>query len=1325
MPGSRGFTVVRSVVGIGRREPALQYRVLGPLDVIDGSGRRLPVGGAQQQSVLVSLLLRAGQTVTLERLVTELWEEPPETAVKTVQVYVSRLRHELPAGAIVTRPGGYTLVLDGDELDLQTFEGRADEGRAALAAGDCEQAAQLLRESLALWRGPPLAGLTSEAFRREAERLEELRLRALEVRIEADLGCGREREIVPELQTFVKEHPFRERPRAQLMLALYRSGRPGDALALYREFRGLLVEELGMEPGLELRELEQAILRQEPALESPVVELLARGSAQREQEPKMPVSEAPPRDERKIVTVLFADLVGSTRLGRQLDPEALRRLMSRYFEEMRAVLERHGGRVEKYIGDAVMAAFGVPVLHEDDALRAVRAAVEMRERLSSLNDEIERAWGIRLMARIGVNTGEVIAGDSSQGHPFVTGEAVNAAKRLEEVAESNEVLIGDTTHRLVRDTVRVEPVGQRTTKGNESIGAFRVVEVLAGASGRARRFDSPLVGRERQLGSLVTAFTSAATDRGCHLFTVLGSAGVGKSRLVEEFVKGLLDSVTVLRGRCLPYGEGITYWPLAEVAREAAGVGAQETPEEWVAMIAAQLEGEPKAELIAERVAEAIGLGDPGGKSEETFWAVRKLFEALARRKPLVVVFDDLQWAEPTFLDLVEHVADFSRDVPLLLLCIARPELVDERPGWGGGKLNASSILLEPLSEEECRELIANLLDQAPLPGDAEGQIATAAEGNPLFAEEFLAMLIDDELLHRADGHWSASDDLSELPVPPTIHALLAARLERLPEDERSLVKRASVEGTVFHRSALSELSPGLPESPLEESLMALVRKDVIRPDRADFTGDEAFRFRHVLIRDAAYSSLPKETRADLHQLFADWLERAAGARLPEFEEIAGYHLERACRYRADLGSIDPESGALASRASQRLEAAGRRALARGDLPAAVGLLERSADLVAPDDPARLPLLPELGAALMECGRLTEAEAVLAEAARLAGDAHDERAESRVLVQQQFLQILRATEGGAGEATRLVERVIPVFERHSDHHGLCRARRLQAWLYWNEARAAAAAKAWEEAAAHARLAGDEDERTEILNWVASAIFFGPVPVDEGIRRCEQIRAEVTGNLASEAETLRSLAGLYAMDGRFELARELLSSSRGIFEELGETLSSSVSHLDAIVELLAGDPSAAEKCLRAGYEALEEMGDKTFLSTTAAYLAQAILAQGRADEAEEFTELSEKLAASDDLATQIMWRGVRAKILAEQGRAEAEGLAREGVALAEKTDFLNHQADALIDLGHVLEEAGRLGEAHEAVSDGLRLYEQKGNLVVAERARAHLVKLGQV
>jgi predicted ATPase/class 3 adenylate cyclase len=1120
-----------------------------------------------------------------------------------------------------------------------------------------------------------------------------------------------------------------------LCSARLRNGDPCRSVATRNEFCAyhaavadeLIVEELGIEPSLPLRALEQAMLRHDAVLQprAPAVasdETLPAVSSESEstvERRRLP-------DVRKTVTIVFSDLVDSSRLSRQLDPEAHRNLLALYFGAMRDVVERHGGIVEKYIGDAVMAVFGVPVVHEDDALRAVRAAVEMRDTLATLNDELERLWGVRLAARIGVNTGEVIAGDHSQGHLFVTGKAVNLAKRLEEAAETSEILIGEATHQLVRDAVLVERGDRRTVKHGEAVDGISLHAVFAHAPGHLRRLDSPFVGRERQRGVLQTVFANAVSDRACHLLTVLGGAGVGKSRLVQEFVDSLGDEMTVLRGRCLSYGEGITYWPLAEVVKDVARAEGQD-PGEQSEVIAAQLVGEEKSELIAERIAAALGLGGPaGGTSEETFWAVRKLFEALARSRPLVVVFDDVHWAQPTFLDLIEHIAVFSRDVPVLLICIARPELLDTRPDWGGGKLNATSILLEPLSDEECRQLISNLLDRAPLPLEAESRIAGAVEGNALFAEEMVAMLIDEQLLTREDDHWVVSSDLSDLPVPSSIQALLAARVEGLPADQWAIVTAASVEGTVFHRGAVSDLTPDSFEPTLELNLMDLVRRDVIRPDFADFPGDEAYRFRHALIRDAAYRSLSKGTSADLHERFAGWLERAAGERLREFEEIVGYHLEQAFRCRAAIGSIDTRAATLATRSAQQLESAGRRALARSDLPAAIGLLERAADLLTLDAPRRAALLPELGAALIEAGRLGDAEPVLAEARQLAAMAEDDCADSHAVIQQQFLQLLRVADSSTEEAARAVETVIPVFERYGDDHGLCRARRLQAWLYWNEARAEAAAEAWELAAAHARRAGDEEERREILNWVASSMFFGPNPVPEGIRRCNEIRAEVSGNLGAEAWTLRSLAGLHAMEGRFKLARELLADSTAIFKELGHTLNSSVCHPDAIVEMLAGDPAAAERRLLEGYRALEEMGDKAFLSTTAAYLAQALYAQGREDDAGRYTQISEELASRDDLLTQVIWRGVRAGLLARQDRIqEAEALAREAVMMAESTDFVTTQADALTELAAILQQAGRLEEAKSAAADGLALYEQKGNSVEAGKTKARFALLLQV
>ena len=456
-----------------------------------------------------------------------------------------------------------------------------------------------------------------------------------------------------------------------------------------------------------------------------------------------PLVEAPPpRDVRKTVTVVFCDVTGSTALGEQLDPESLRRVMARYFDEMQAVVERHEGIVEKFIGDAVMAVFGVPVLHEDDALRAVRAAAEMREGLEALNKELQHDWGTRIQVRTGVNTGEVVAGDAAGGgQRFATGDAVNVAKRFEEAAPAGEILLGEPTYRLVRDAVEVEPVDALELKGKkERVPAYRLLAVGSCAEGRARRLDSPMVGRERERALLRQAYERARDDRACQLFTVLGAAGVGKSRLVAEFLSELGPEATVARGRCLSYGEGITFWPILEMVRELHG-------EQFQASISAQLGDDKDAELIAERIAAAVGVAETAAIGEETLWAIRKLFEAQARERPFVAILDDVQWGQTTFHDLIEHIADWSRDSPILLVCLARPELLDERPGWSGGKFNATSVLLEPLNEEEAGQLVDNFLGQAQLDAVVGQRVTEAAEGNPLFVEEMLAMLIDDGLL--------------------------------------------------------------------------------------------------------------------------------------------------------------------------------------------------------------------------------------------------------------------------------------------------------------------------------------------------------------------------------------------------------------------------------------------------------------------------------------------------------------------------------------------------------------------------------------------------
>jgi predicted ATPase len=654
------------------------------------------------------------------------------------------------------------------------------------------------------------------------------------------------------------------------------------------------------------------------------------------------------------------------------------------------------------------------------------------------------------------------------------------------------------------------------------------------------------------------------------------------------------------------------------------------------------------------------------------------------------------------------------------VLAMARPELFDTHPGWGSRTRDAGSLPLERLNTGDCQTLIANLLGRGPLPPEAEAWITEAADGNALFAEELLAMLVDNDLLAWDGERWMAAKGLPAMPVPTTINTLLTARLEGLPSDERALLALASVEGSVFHRSALSALAPEMPESFVERSLAALVGRDVIRPDQSSFEADEAYGFRHPLIRDAAYRSLSTAKRAEQHERFATWLEHTAADRVGEFEEIVGYHLEQGYRSRLELGSGAAEPGA---RGSHRLESAGRRALARGDLPAAIRLLERATSLSADDMPRRAELLPELGAALIAAGRLPEADWVLDEAKLVASRTADERAESHVLVQLQFLRLLHASDGSTDGATQAVERVVPIFERYGDHGGLCSARRLEAWLHWNEAHAGAAAEAWERAAAHASDAGDEHARAEILTWIASSLWFGPTPVLEGIRRCEELRDEVSGNPDAEALTLRHLAGLHAMNGHFDVARSMLAASNAVFQDLGLSLNAATSHNEALIEMLAGDNAAAEVSLRAGYDALTEMGEQAFLSTTAAFLARAVFAQGRTDEAEQLAQQSARLTAAGDLLTHILWRGVQARVLATRGQLDAaEELAREAVALAEQTDFVVYRGDALVDLAHILQRAGRVNQAADAAAAGLQLHEQKGNLVAAAKIRADLALL---
>jgi class 3 adenylate cyclase/tetratricopeptide (TPR) repeat protein len=1009
------------------------------------------------------------------------------------------------------------------------------------------------------------------------------------------------------------------------------------------------------------------------------------------------------RGVRKTVTIIFVDVADSTRLGAELDPEPLRKLMLRYFERVAYALHRHGGSVEKFIGDAVMAVFGVPVVHEDDALRAVRAAVEAREAIVELNEELERERGFRIEISTGVNTGEVFTGEGVETYTLVTGDAVNVAARLQQAAGRGEILIGDATRRLVRDAVVVEPLDPLTLRGkDESVVAWRLVDVLDGRSGFTRHFESPLIGRRRELAQLQLAFERAVEERANYLFTILGPAGIGKSRLVAELSAALADDARIVSGRCLPYGEGITFWPLREIVQDL-------TRDDPGAPISSLLEGDGDAEVIAARIGGAIGRSEVHGPAEEAFWAVRKLFEALARDRPLVVVFEDIHWAEPTFLDLIDHVAEWSRDAPILLICLARPELLEARPNWGGGKLNAASLILGALTAAEADALIDSLLGESELPPRVRMQISDKAEGNPLFVEQMLAFLAEQP------GSGTAVD------VPPTIQALLAARLDGLDDVERVVIERSAVIGTRFWPSAVAELVPAELRDAVPTLIQLLVKKELVRPDRPVVAGDDGYRFRHVLIRDAAYHAIAKELRADLHERFANLIETTATSRLSELEEILGYHLEQAFEYRTELGGLDAHAAALAARAAKHLAAAGRRALARGDVSAAANLLSRTAALVPPDAPERIELLPALGGALVLAGDLVGAEAVLTEAINAGRAAGDRRVELHARLEHAFLRSLTKPELGLYQLREVADEAIPELEALGDDLGLAKAWRRIADVHWMNNRWREQERALERALTYAERAGDLREVGGIRMRLAMGLYWGPTPAAEAIERAELTLVQAHGNPAVESTFLVSLAGLHAMSDRFDEARSLLDRGEGMAEELGFRLwFAGFSLVSGDVELLAGDPKAAERKLRRGYSVLESSGERRVLATVASRLAKTLYLQGRYEDAEHFTEVSEQLAGSGDIASQIERRSVTAKLTARRGDYElAESLAHEAVRLAETTDDIGTQASALVDLAEVLQRAGKSDGTSFLVDRARGLYEQKGN-VVAARAAAELL-----
>ena len=1010
---------------------------------------------------------------------------------------------------------------------------------------------------------------------------------------------------------------------------------------------------------------------------------------------------------RKTVTLVFCDVADSTPLGERLDPEALQGVWSRYHETAREVLERHGGTIEKFVGDAVLAVFGIPVVHEDDAVRAVRAAVELRTELASLNDELERAYGVRIDVRTGINTGEVFAGDPAHGDPFATGDAVVVAKRLEANAAGGEILVGDATIRLVRDAVTAEQVPPLAVKGkSEPVAAWRLLDVEPGVAGLMRRMDSPLVGRTAELARLREEFERAETERSCRVVTVLGEPGVGKSRLAAELAASLDEPTLVLEGRCLPYGSGITYWPLVEIVDRLD--------------LEQVLEAEPDGETVSRRLLEAVGRAEPTSRSDELYWAVRRLLETLARERPVVLVLDDVQWAEPAFLDLIEYLAGWSRDAPILLCCLARTDLAELRASWAG----TATIELAPLAHEDARQLLENLA--GPLDHAAADAVGRATGGNPLFLEEMLRMLVEDGVLVERDGLLRSLEDVETLRVPETVQAVLAARLDLLDAEELAVLQRAAVIGQVFWWGAVADLSPPEQVGGVAAQLQGLVRKGLIRPDRRTFAGEDGFRFGHILIRDAAYESMPKRLRGELHERFAGWAEERAGEGA-ELDEIIGHHLEQAWLFRLELGPAGIAEAALAGRAAERLTRAGRRALGRADIHAAGNLLERAAALLPEDHPRRLELVPELGLVLTESGELARAEEILsALLERVDGVSEIVRLAARI--ERAALRLRSDPRGGWEDDLERVETALPPLEempepQRSEHRVLARG-----WFLVGLVRGLWAGQVargevdLQRARAHASAAGDRWQEAEIVGSVGFAAWSGPLPVHDAIGLCASLLEAAPDDLLLEACCRRWIGCLAARQGRFEEARRLVDAATAAYEELGARLeavfASAFGHAD--IEVLAGNHAAAERALRRGYEELGGLGEVGHRASVAAMLARTLQAQGCGAEAEELVRLVEETASERDIWSQVLYRVTRARLLADAGSVqEAEFVAREALAIVELTDLLDLHGDVLLDLAEVQGLAGRDDDARLCVERALGLFERKGNIVSAEKARALL------
>jgi len=999
-------------------------------------------------------------------------------------------------------------------------------------------------------------------------------------------------------------------------------------------------------------------------------------------------------EERRVVTALFADLVGSTALGERIDPEVMRGVVGRFFELASAEIRRHGGGVERFSGDAVLGVFGLQAAHEDDPERAVRAAVAIRDGLAKLEADAVKRHGSALEVRFGIESGEVVVGDPFGGGTMATGDPVNVAARLQQQAAPGEIVIGHAARSATASTIGAEPLGTVALKGRaEPVDAWRVTAIL-GEVGTGRGvpgISAPLTGRDGELAILLDAARRTKAESKPILFTVLGAPGVGKSRLARELADRLsADGAVVLRGRCLPYGDGITYWPLSEMVRGWASI----SPEVTVADATVRLRELCPDDAVADRIAFAIGLSSEAPASEsvdrEIAWAFRRLFESLKRDgEQLLFVFEDIHWAEPTLLDLIEYLATWVRGIPALVLCLARPELLDARPTWGAGRLESGRMNLEPLSEAASSQLLASLLAVDNLPAALRHNVLERAEGNPLYVEEVVRMLIDRGVLVRAGDRWVADPTAAEVTVPESVEALIRARLDTLSRADRALLQTASVIGRVFDRSAVVALAGDAPN--VDERLDEAVLRDLIIEEPRP-AADRAYRFKHILIRDAAYASLPKARRAALHLQVADWLDDWAGERRDEFVEIAAYHLEQAAVLQRELhGSVD---AALEARAVDALVRGATLSLGREDLRAAERFARRALALEPRDATARVEAKWLLTDALINQNRIDATGPLGREVADEAARLGRRDLEGRGLMAVAGAMWIGPDAVGTEEALRVLGESKRLLEQADDREYLFEATFMEGFGDWAEGRLDAAADRWNEAVRIARSIPDGGREARVLYQVACCRAFAG-RLDEAIPLIDA--SEDLARAAGSRRTLLAAARVRAV--WLVAARSTSDALRSLeallpaLEETGdqEALEAAISNI-AKQYHLAGDLESARAACERALEISRATAHSGRIPEVEATLADIVLDMGDLPSAEAHAQSAVETAGPWDATAVARASAALGRVRGAQGRQEeAERLLREAVKVMQSTEYRAFYHDVMAPLAWLLLETGRAAE----------------------------------